>query len=530
MADHSVLTYLDLVCSTKYATKNSFFTNKKSFEPESAISSPLYYDERMSTSISSGSFDPLELVRVQSQERSPQSSPLPIHTILRGIQDYANARTEADLQEAADFFTPLVLHHWHLSRALNVLRCNNPILKRLDKKRKNIAKITELKLDIANKVDWFESTVATKRAEILKLERENQAIEYELTYEKDNPTIETNEGLQAALVLATLLNLVFREGMSTPWLSEQRRLEVQQQEYRGLLDFYYNISFDKKFDDVFVQHTPTLQRDDVMFVTDTQDMFTNWNPVRLAVQRSRRLSVFLGPTLNNPTYSSTVAHLDSYVRPALGYVNWMFFIPRLMLNFGLIYHHVFNDAELNPIEKKLQMLTRFRAHWTRLWWEVLNDLPWLLNGLTICFILVGGAMSPTGLCLGVLMQSLDLFGTTLRAVIELVRFYSMMSDLQQVGSSESLIHDLRQRINFEQYAFAYNIFHFSVLLASLYMTLPSMAAASLMWPVVGGVCAVLMSACMHLMSNYLKDIRQNYEPKPPGPSPVPQTNSRAGLG
>lgn len=537
MADNSILSYLNLVCGTKYATKNSFFNDKKYFTEERRItnhSSNSSFDGIIgSSSNSSNNFDNFELIRVQSRDMSPPAAPppqLPIHIILRDIQKHANARTDEELQHAADFFTPLVLHYWQLSRLLDVVRCNNPILKCLDKKRKNIAKKQKLKDEITNHTCLFEATVASHKSEIMRLNAEIIEINIELKHEQDDRSIETSESLQAALVLATLLNVVFREGMSTPWLSERLGLEKQQQEYRDLLQDYYDIEFDDEFDDVFTQHEPTIKRDDVVWVTDTQSWFTTLNPLRLTVQRARRLSVFLEPVLKNLYYSSAIRQIDPYTRKALGYVNWMFFVPRLMLNFSILYHHVFNDAELNHLEKKLDKLTRFRAHWTRLWWEVQNDIPWFINSIIICFFLVGGAMSPTGLCLSVVIQICDWVGAVTRARVELCRFNSMISDLEQVNALPALKRDLMRRVGFERLAFAYQIFHFSVLMASLYMTLPSMAAISLMWPVVGGVSAVLMTGLTYLVTNYLSEIRQKeYEPRPCSLPTLQPATSRVGM-
>ncbi len=533
MADNSVLAYLDLICGTKYATKNSFFSDKKYFTEQKRITTPLLCDGVRASSSSSNNFDDFELIRVQSSDNSLPAAPspqLPIHSILRDIQKLAHARTDEELQHAAEFFTPLVLHHWQLSRLLNVVRCNNPILKRLDKQRKNIAKKRELQLAIAKHTYLFDTTVASHRAEINRLNAENERINAELEKEKRTRKLETSEGLQAALLLATLLNVVFREGMSTPWQSERVSLEKQQKEYRGLLSSYYDIEFDDEFDPVFAQHEPTIKRDDVVFVTDIQGWFTTLNPARLAVQRSRRLSVFLDPVLQNFDYSAFIRHIDPYTRKTLAYVNWVFFVPRLMLNASILYHHVFNDAELNHLEKKLDRVTRFRAHWTRLWWEVQNDIPWFINGIIICFFLVGGAMSPTGLCLSVVMQLCDLLGAVTRATIELCRLTTMMSDLEKVNASPSLKKDLMQRVAFERLVFAYQIFHFSVLMTSLYLTLPSMAAISLMWPVVGGVSAVLMTGLTFLVTNYLNDIRQKeYEPRPESPHALQPATSRVGM-
>ena len=141
-------------------------------------------------------------------------------------------------------------------------------------------------------------------------------------------------------------------------------------------------------------------------------------------------------------------------------------------------HHLLNDSKLEPLERKFSLWVRFRAHWTRFWFEFINDIYWILNGLKLCFWLPGGALSPQGIFLSFTVQSLDLFCSIVRAGIELSRLHKMASDLEKLQPNNALIADANKRFWFEALFLGYMVFHFSVLVLCLWLTLPSVASVS----------------------------------------------------
>lgn len=526
MPRNAILGYLDLVSSTRYQTHHTFFEHRNSFaQPEhSHVNFPQQVQDLLN---------------------------LPIHSLLVDIEKKVIAierheagdthKSEQDLADAAQFFEPLILHHWQLVRLLDGLRCNTPIVplsaKNLmfeDKAKSLRDKLANLsgqaRVPLQNDLDELEAEHAVVRS---NLQRARQAMQQDVA---------AQENVQAALVLASLLNVVFRKGMSAPMLSDQLHLEAQQKEYRDLLEGC-GIAFkypegdaragEEVFPTLFRQHPSLIAKKPipndpfvhhkyvVSLVVDTQGFHTQHNHWRLGGTRLRRLGTFLVPFLKNETYTSIINTVDPFVRRGLAYINWIFFIPRLTLNFSILFHHLFNENELNPLEAKLDRWTRFRAHWTRFWFEVINDLYWFLNGIAICFMLNGGVLSTPGLYLSMTVQCLDLLSSMTRACMELYRLYKMRCDLQVLQPGLALDGDLLKRLKFEAFALGYMVFHFALLVVCLALTLPSMAAVSTMLPVVGGTVAVMMTVVTYYMQNYLTETRRSlYEPRP---KPLPDT-------
>lgn len=536
MPNNAVLEYLDSVSRLRYRTHSDFFSQRKSFaQPENHNAN---FNEQFQNLLN-----------------------LPIHNLLRDIEKKVIAiekhergdadKSDVDLADAAQFFEPLILHYWQLVRLLDGLRCNTPILPLSAKNRmlEDEAKALQEKL-----VNLSEQTGESIRKELAALEIKHAVVRSDLHSAQENMKhdVTARENVQAALVLASLLNVVFRKGMSAPMLSDQLHLEAQQKEYRDLLSscgivFKYPEnhpnSDEEMFSTLFTQHSSLMskrpipndplaqQKYLVSLVVDTQGWHTQHNHWRLGGTRVRRLGTFLVPFLKNDAYTSIINTLDPFARRGLAYINWIFFIPRLTLNFSILYQHLFNENELNPLEAKLDRWTRFRAHWTRFWFEVINDLYWFLNGIIICFILNGGVLSVPGLYLSMTVQCLDLFSSLTRACMELYRLYKMRCDLQELQPGLALDGDLLKRLKFEAFALGYMVFHFGLLVLCLALTLPSMAAVSTMLPVVGGTVAVMMTVVTFYMQNYLNETRRSlYEPRPkPLPDTIVSPHSHAGF-
>lgn len=553
MINNAVLGYVDLICRTKYSTKHTFF-NKKSFDPitvlpNSTSSSTIYKTPPRRQN--SNARDSVDLF-IEIGSGSPESiQELPIHLILKDI--YA-AMSDHD----TTYFEPMILHYWQLQRLLEILRCNTPLLALPAAQRSNNVKIEQIRKEIGNST--HPDIRRRKEIEIQNLERANERIREEIVQEelaiKNNQRSQDKENLQAVLVLSTLLNIVYREGMSVPLLSDQFRLEAQQHEARHLLTEHYGIVFEETeqaFVELFsVHHTvqtvktvperivselkddwawlksqvPTSLDDETLLeraryyvsrVLGVQMGHAFYNHLRLGGTRARRLLAFLEPFLKNETYTAFFKTVDPYMRFVLSYLNWMFFIPRLSLHLSLLSHHLFNKSQLQPLEGKLPLLSRFRAHWTRFGFEFVIDSYWFLNGLKVCFWLPGGALSPQGIFLSLTIQVLDLFCSIVRAVVELRRLSNMAADLNNLEPNLALTKDIDKRFWFEAFALGYMIFHFSVLMISLCLTLPAMAAISTMLPVIGGTCAVLVTVLTYHMQNYFVRRRESEfecRPKP----------------
>lgn len=343
--------------------------------------------------------------------------------------------------------------------------------------------------------------------------------------------IKDKDNIQAGLVLVTLLNVIFRQGMSAPWLADRFQLEAQQQEYRQLLMECYGIEFGQEFDDIFKQHDSELGREAVGWITQIQGWFAYWNPRRLGLVRTRRNALILGDYLNNDRYSAVIGTVDPFLRGTLAWVNLLSFIPRLSLNTSLMAYHLSDSSNLAALEETLPKFTRFRAHWTRFWWEAINDIYWILISIAFCCMLTGGALTLVSLYVSLMAQSLDLFFSAARAYVDMHRIYTLAYDLSIIDPDCPIQAGLNKKIHFELLACAYNIFHFVLLMIALCLTLPSMAAVSTMLPVIGGTVSMLMTVISPYVQEYFSKIRQQiYEPRPTNDEEnIPRHYSRIGI-
>ena len=544
MARNAVLGYLDLVWRDRKPTGVSFFEQNKSFVLEAQAPTQLRLAIQSSprrgiarNSSSNFSISPFDVT-----DSPPQSAAdLPIHAILIELQ-------AAEQQANAEFFGPFVLHYWQLQRLLDLMRCSTPILALPATQRANVAKINMLNREISEEMSPDKRRVMQSR--VRDLEQINRALHDKVQAERaemaQGKRPEDLENVQAVLVLSRLLNICFRKGMSVALLSDQLRLDAQQTEYREILSDC-GIVFDNRFVATFSPHdsvqtqAPTLSRigtelsEDIAWafgdpgipdpethagalaiaryyvsrVMGTQEFHTFYNHFRLGGTRFRRLLAFLEPYLQNKTYSHLFKAADPYMRGVLSYDG-----------LGL--------GQLEPLERNLDWSVRLQAHWKRCWVEVIPDLYWIAVGLKVCFWLPGGVLTPVGIALSLTVQALDLLTSILRAGIELHRLYKMAYNLDQLNCPRKIQDEMEKRFWFEAFALGYMVFHFSILMISLCLTLPSMAAVSTMWPVIGGFNATLMTVVTYHMQNYFNQRRQaEFEPRPkPGGNNLPTANSR----
>ena len=298
MPNSAILGYLDRVSRTKYRAQSAFFENR------TMLGSPLLT---------------LEGRPVQN---------LKIHDLLRDIEKHVAAiekherrdtdMNADDLKKAAAFFEPLVLHHWQLERLLNVLRCHTDIFKLAAKKRECRSKLDKLVKESPNTHIPFLQDKLTRDITAQQLALESANTQYDQAHLAMLSDEKTRANIQEALVLATLLNVIFRKGMSVPMLSDNLNLEAHQNECRELLRDC-GIVFDvveeeenaspahrvESFPAIFVQHPSLLSKEIipgdplssakylVSLVLGTKRFHTQNNHWRLGGTRMRREFIFL---------------------------------------------------------------------------------------------------------------------------------------------------------------------------------------------------------------------------------------------
>ena len=569
MANNPVFSYLESLRMDKDAVPDFFLKPAPAlprFTPPLVTTSGSRSSDSLSAIFASNSSS---FISIPSTPDPYSGSPSPprasdwLNELLNKIQRLSDAQTPEECQKAVAFFTPYMLQHWQLSQLNEVLRCS--IKRELPHWcAAQVLKREPFKSDI-------ESVIALHNVLIIHVEEQyfigfcDNSGEYKqeklnLTPEElglldpyisqdaitdttlqnkinqillnsnsrsqlKNPgTSDFKDHLEAALVLSSLLDVIYHECMSAPWLSERTNptLAQQQKEYRDFLNLFHHTKVINRFpyyrpvrrQNIFewghlsfwftglLHWTITTIRDPILSVIQIQWIFATFNPFRLGLFRLRRLASFIGPALHNQTMIDNFTYLENHgMRTIFLYISWLFFAPRLTLNLVLLAHHLFNDSNLTPIERTFDRSLRFRAHWMRFWQNIINDLYWFSNGIAFCFLL-SPAYPVLSLGIGLAAQLADLVMAIIIAVVEIRRMNIQENAINELDEAGLFDAPLRARIVFEQKALAYNIFHFWMLLIALCCTLPSMVAISPLLPVVGGTIAVLMTVITFLFQHY----------------------------
>lgn len=254
-----------------------------------------------------------------------------------------------------------------------------------------------------------------------------------------------------------------------------------------------------------------------------QTYMETFNDIRLGGIRERRLHRFVGDFLvaYDFLYEYGVAwkNMNKWMEEhgllfIFSNVGVYFFLPRLMRNCAImIYHTTFFDSKLAPLEAAMDRTTRFRIHWTRFWYETINDGYWLANGLTFRFLFYG-VVNATTINISLLTQIADLVNIVTRTILELRRLRDLERGiLQQNNNLSSSLHiHLQDRIGFEQRFLMYSIFHFLVLLTAMCMTLPQAAVIHPILPVIGGACSVIITIVTWWVRSEFKEAKKTYKP------------------
>lgn len=111
---------------------------------------------------------------------------------------------------------------------------------------------------------------------------------------------------------------------------------------------------------------------------------TNW--YRLYFIRVKRLFVSLMPLIKSVLYQNFIHQLQT-LDPALRYVAWMFYVPRLLANLVALFQAVIDGPWMTEETAGVPIAVRLGQAWSKLWFEILNDLVWCLVGLACCFVL-----------------------------------------------------------------------------------------------------------------------------------------------
>ena len=205
----------------------------------------------------------------------------------------------------------------------------------------------------------------------------------------------------------------------------------------------------------------------------------------------------------NSTFTQYIRAIDNVLNPALIYLSWIFFAPRLLLNTGLMLKHLI-PYRYNPFmtkeEDSLDANTRFWSHLNvdMRWFFLINDVVWFTGGLVGCFILTGPLL-PISLYLAIGLQCFDLVFACIRYCIEANRLNQLTTNMPH--DAPAYKKDLDAHIEHEKRPHRQLIYNHCALLLSIITLLPSMVSISPFLPILGASLSVATT-----IINYSKNL------------------------
>ena len=307
--------------------------------------------------------------------------------------------------------------------------------------------------------------------------------------------------IETALKIAELLEHIYRDYLNVP--QEAERMRRDQLVYRELLAHqgYQFIDFE---DEYVVDSSYTRV---VRNTTGTANVPRNF------IARLRRLLVATVVFASEfGEYRSAVNFIDQFITPILTFAAWIFFVPRSIINLFLLGKHLIPGPWMSEEEEALGWQTRFIGQLQRRWFELANDVPWMILGLLNCFLLVG-PLAPIGFYASAVLLAYDVLVASFRTHIEVgrlktveVEYQTMLKedDLSQSAREDinSYLFYLRQRIAYERKRLYIQVVNTSVLFVAFALAFPIFAFNPII-PLIGGALAVLMTIACYLASNWV---------------------------
>lgn len=303
---------------------------------------------------------------------------------------------------------------------------------------------------------------------------------------------EFTERLKKAMVLSELLRHLCENFLFVP--SEVERFAKEQEIYLSYLI--------KKRNNDAPKPTP-IHADELPFfpfsIRKIRKHHSWTNIRRLIFLRSRFLWRKILPFLaQNNLLRRLLVDLDKVLTPALLYLGWIFFAPRLFANLFILFKHVIPHPWMSESERNMGWIRRLIAQTERRWSELFNDLVWFIAGLLTCYLFLG-AMAPIGVYVGFACYGYDIFLAGLFAAIriyqlkDLQKSYDVQArELADVPENREKIQALRDYCQLQQ---QYIDLEVKKLLLALFvaigvcfsfgLTLPFLAVASPLLPLIG---------------------------------------------
>lgn len=323
---------------------------------------------------------------------------------------------------------------------------------------------------------------------------------------RENPNIEEiTEQVASALMMSELLAHLYRYYLNVP--REVERLRKDQRVYQKLLKargYQFSNPDDSAVEpDTFTQKVRTMTAS------------SNW--LRLFVVRSKR---FIDAIVQVFKRAEDIKPVTKFVNPALSYLSWLFFIPRLAANMLVMGKHFYpGERWMSKEERALGAATRLQLHFQRRWFELGNDSVWLIAGLLNCFVLVG-PLAPVGAYMTTVLFAYDILLAAIRAHIEIGRLEKLRNEhmqcieaLEQQDSpaeadeARRYAAHLDDRIVFERKRLLLSVANTTVLFLAMVLTVPFLASFGPFVPLIAGALLVTITIAGYLAFSALEKQR-----------------------
>lgn len=306
-----------------------------------------------------------------------------------------------------------------------------------------------------------------------------------------------NENILSALMMAELLEHIYHYYLPLPG-GHVQRLKKEQNSYRKLL-----VSRGILNADAFVEENTPAQDTDILQEINDETANKNWK--RLTGIRAIRLLKSILPYVKNSHYHKFINVLDKVTSPFIAYLSWIFFAPRLINNVIMLGTYII-PASLTPKQVSLGWQVRAKARLQgATWFEVANDLVWLIAGLLNCFVWLGPHVY-IGVYINVVLYGYDVLLAGIRAGVEFNRLNKLYDEYDAIykeqellGASTEELNDIRsfqqhlqQRIIYEKNKVIIAVINTTILLIAMAMCLPAIAVVS---PTVVLIGSVILLAC-----------------------------------
>ncbi len=316
------------------------------------------------------------------------------------------------------------------------------------------------------------------------------------------------EQLKAALMLAELLEQAHLFYLDVP--REVLRLRRHQRLYKTMLSDMAGYTF-IEVNAKEIEEQLSLSQ----YIRDNVAQ-TNW--YRLLITRTKRLLNLLDVVDTGlDSFRGFVRLMDQYTNPFFAYLAWCFFIPRLTTNLFLLMKHLIPGAWMGEQEKDLGWFARLQAQLQRRWFELGNDLVWVIVGLLNCFVLVGG-LAPVAFYFTLFGFAFDVANASLRAYVELNRLQKLKEEYdvlyQNACSDEErkaikdYQHYINHRIEFEKLRLGLHTAGTIVVFLGVCLSIPFFALNPVL-PLIGAVLIILTWIATFTLTSALEQYRPN---------------------